>query len=373
MKSSFVEPLVDLTIAIQQIPAPTFREAQRAAYIRDQFLKEGLSDVFTDEIGNVFARIPGKGQASELVISAHTDTVFPESSDLSVVRTKDKVIGPGIGDNALGTAGLFGLLWSLRERGLKLPGDLWLVANVGEEGLGDLCGMRAVVNRFGDTPLAYVIIEGMALGQIYHRGLCVKRYRISVETPGGHSWVDYGKPSAIHEIAEIINKLNSLHIPDQPRTSINIGVISGGTSVNTIASEASLELDLRSEDVSALEDLVRQVEHLVESANRPGETFVQVSAELIGQRPVGELPKDHPLVHLAHRCLEGQGIQANTNIGSTDANIPLSKGYPAICVGLTYGGGAHSSKEYIQTAPIAQGMNQLTALVVGAFTELQCD
>jgi acetylornithine deacetylase/succinyl-diaminopimelate desuccinylase-like protein len=373
MKSSIIEPLVDLTIAIQQIPAPTFLEAQRAAYIRDQFLKEGLSDVFTDEIGNVFARIPGKDQAPELVVSAHTDTVFPESIDLNVVRTDDKVVGPGIGDNALGAAGLFGLLWLLRERGLKLPGDLWLVANVGEEGLGDLCGMRAVVDRFGDNPLAYIIIEGMALGQIYHRGLGVKRYRISVETPGGHSWVDYGKPSAIHEIAEIINKINALHLPDQPRTSLNVGVISGGTSVNTIASQASLELDLRSEDVSALEDLVRQVEHLIETANRTGEMFVQVSREVIGHRPVGELPKEHPLVRLAYRCLEAQGIQANTNIGSTDANIPLSKGYPAICVGLTYGGGAHSSKEYIHTAPITQGVAQLIALVTRAYMELQCD
>jgi tripeptide aminopeptidase len=370
MKPIKKESLIDLAIAIQQIPAPTFNEARRAAFIRDQFQKEDLPDISIDKIGNVYARIPGAGEVSPLVVSAHIDTVFPESTDLSVVKTRDKVLGPGIGDNALGTAGLFGLLWSLRNRGIKLPGDLWLVANVGEEGLGDLCGMRAVVDRFGDHPLAYIILEGMALGQIYHRGLGVKRYRISVHTPGGHSWVDHGRPSAIHEIANIINTLIALRVPVQPRTSLNIGVISGGTSVNTIASEASIEVDIRSEDMNVLKILVRQVDDVIETANKPGEEFIRVTKEVIGERPVGELPGDHPLVRLACRCLESQGIQANINIGSTDANLPLSRGLPAICVGLTHGGGAHTSKEYILKAPIAQGMAQLIAIVEVAFQEL---
>jgi tripeptide aminopeptidase len=370
MKPIKKESLINLAIAIQQIPAPTFNEARRAAFIRDQFQKEDLLDISIDKIGNVYARIPGAGEVSPLVVSAHIDTVFPESTDLSVVKTRDKVLGPGIGDNALGTAGLFGLLWSLRNRGIKLPGDLWLVANVGEEGLGDLCGMRAVVDRFGDHPLAYIILEGMALGQIYHRGLGVKRYRISVHTSGGHSWVDHGRPSAIHEIANIINTLIALRVPVQPRTSLNIGVISGGTSVNTIASEASIEVDIRSEDMNVLKLLVRQVDDVIETANKPGEEFIRVTKEVIGERPVGELPEEHPLVRLACRCLESQGIQANINIGSTDANLPLSRGLPAICVGLTHGGGAHTSKEYILKAPIAQGMAQLIAIVEVAFQEL---
>lgn len=373
VKSSISECVVDLAIAIQQIPAPTFQEAQRAAFIHDQFVNEGLLDVMIDKIGNVYARLPGKSQAPALVVSAHTDTVFPLNFDLSVVRADDRVAGAGIGDNALGIAGLFGLLWSLQKDEVNLGGDLWLVANVGEEGLGDLCGMQAVVNRFGNHVLAYIVIEGMALGQIYHRGLGVKRYRITVRTQGGHSWVDYGKPSAIHKIAHLIDKLSTLPLPDQPRTSLNVGIISGGTSVNTIAPEASIELDMRSEDLDTLEGLVRHVDFLIETSNRHGETYVQVEKDVIGDRPVGDISKDHPLVRLASSCLEAQGIPANTNIGSTDANIPLSLGLPAICVGLTRGGGAHSSKEFILTGPIAQGIAQLSALVQGAFVELGRD
>lgn len=364
------ESLVDLAIIIQQIPAPTFHERRRAEFIHNYFIKEGLPDVSIDNIGNVYARIPGVGITSPLVVSAHIDTVFPESTDLSVVRTRDKVSGSGIGDNALGVAGLFGLMWSLRERDVKLPGDLWLVANVGEEGLGDLRGMRKVVDRFGDDPLAYIIIEGMALGHIYHRGLGVKRYRIDVVTPGGHSWVDYGKPSAIHEIAALINQLFAIPITDQPRTSMNVGKIAGGTSVNTIAAEASMELDVRSEDMKTLELLVQKLDDVIEATNHPEEESIRVTKVVIGERPVGELPEKHPLVCLAIRCLEEQGIQANLNIGSTDANIPLSLGLPAICIGLTYGEGAHTSREYILKAPIAQGMAQLVALVEGAYEEL---
>jgi acetylornithine deacetylase/succinyl-diaminopimelate desuccinylase-like protein len=271
----------------------------------------------------------------------------------------ERLAGPGIGDNALGVAGLFGLLWGLRQRRLHLPGDVWLVANVGEEGLGDLRGMRAVIERFGDRPAAYLILEGMALGQVYHRGLGVQRYRITVRTAGGHSWVDFGRPSAVHELGELIHRLANLSLPSQPRTSLNIGVISGGTSINTIAAEASLELDLRSEKAQTLAALVAQVEELVSGARRPG---VEVTAVLVGQRPPGEIPADHPLVRLAVRCLEGQGIRPCLNIGSTDANIPLSRGFSAICVGLTHGSGAHTLGEYIHTRPLKYGLAQLVDL-----------
>jgi tripeptide aminopeptidase len=370
MKPTLRESIINLAIAIQQIPAPTFSESRRAAFIRDYFQREALQDVSMDHIGNVYARIPGIGGAAPLIVCAHIDTVFPESTDLRLLMTRDKISGPGIGDNALGTAGLFGLLWLLRERGAKLPGDVWLVANVGEEGLGDLRGMQAVVDRFGDDPLAYIILEGMALGQIYHRGLGVKRYRIRVETRGGHSWVDYRKPSAIHEMAILINNLIAIPIPDQPRSSMNIGIISGGTSVNTIACEASLELDIRSEDNEVLGTLVQHVDDVIEAANKPGEEFVLATKVIIGERPIGELSEEHPLVSLASHCLEEQGIQANRNIGSTDANIPLSRGLAAICIGLTHGGGAHTTKEYILKAPISQGMAQLLAVVERVFHEL---
>jgi len=369
MDAALVARVLDLAVAIQQIPAPPFGEAQRGAFLRERFLVEGLQDVTVDDIGNVYGRIPGQGQLRPVVVSAHLDTVFPYGTDLQVQREADKVFGPGIGDNSLGLAGLFGLLWALRQKSNQaaLQGDVWLVANVGEEGLGDLRGMRAVVDRFGEAVCAYLILEGMALGQIYHRGLGVQRYRIMVSTSGGHSWVDYGKPSAIHELGNLVTRLTALSVPSQPRSSLNVGVIAGGTSINTIAAEAHLELDLRSENSAALNQLVHQVETLVGAANRPD---VAVTLELIGRRPAGKLPSTDPLVRLAKRCLLAQGLQPNLTIGSTDANVPLSRGLPAICVGLSTGYGAHTLNEYINVGPLFQGLAQLVAVVEGIFQEL---
>jgi acetylornithine deacetylase/succinyl-diaminopimelate desuccinylase-like protein len=299
------------------------------------------------------------------VISAHSDTVFPRETDLKISQETGKIYGPGIGDNSLGVAGLFGLLWSLREARISLPGDLWLVANVCEEGLGDLKGMRAVVERFGDQPLAYLILEGMAYGEIFHRGLGVQRYRITAQTEGGHSWADYGIPSAIHDLAALVTQLTALELPKKPRTSLNVGVISGGTSINTIAAEAHLELDLRSEDPAALQSLVAEVEALVTAADHPS---VKFQAEIIGQRPAGSIPENHPLLKLAVQALKAQGKRPHLNIGSTDANIPLSQGLPAICIGLTHGRGAHTTGEYIYTECLQKGLAQLVEVVVKSYS-----
>ena len=361
--------LLDLAIAIQQIPAPTFHEAERAGFVRTRFADEGLQDVEIDSTGNVYACLVGQpqtpaGKSQPLIVSAHLDTVFPQNIALTVRRDRESLLAPGIGDNSLGVAGLFGLVWALRERGLSLPGDLWLVADVCEEGLGNLRGMQAVVGRFGDTPLAYIILEGMALGQIYQRGLGVRRYRLTVRTAGGHSWHDYGQPSAVHELAALSTHLTALELPRQPRTTLNVGIISGGSSVNTIAAEAMLELDLRSENTASLESLVRQVEQIVHSANKPG---VIVELETIGQRPAGELPSDHRLVKLAQDCLRGVGLEPRLNISSTDANLPLSLGLPAVTIGLTTGGRAHTIHEFINISPIEKGLEQLVRLVSRAW------
>ena len=354
-----VEAIIERAIQIQQIPAPTFREHQRAAFLKDHFHAEGLKDIEIDTLGNVYARWPGDGMAGPIIVSAHTDTVFPPDTDLACARKNGKLYGPGIGDNSLGVAGLFGLLWALRRSRKAIPGDLWLVANVREEGLGDLKGMRAVVDRFGDAPLAYIVLEGMSLGKIYHRGLGVQRYHIHAQTQGGHSWADYGAPSAIHELSALITRLTAIPISKRPRASLNVGVVSGGFSVNTIAAEASLELDLRAEKPEPLQKLVQVVEKLVTESNRPG---VQFRAKIIGQRPAGEIPPDHPLVKAAVSALQKQGIRPQRSIGSTDANIPLSRGLPAVCIGLTHGGGAHTTREFIEPRPVEQGMAQLLAL-----------
>ena len=355
---------LDLAVQIQQIPAPTFDEGERAAFIRELFVQESLSDVEIDNLGNVYARLPGEGDARPVVVSAHSDTVFPRETDLGLTREPGKISGPGIGDNSLGVAGLFGLLWALREKEITLPGDLWLVANVCEEGLGDLKGMRAIVERFADQPSAYLILEGMAYGEIFHRGLGVQRYRITARTEGGHSWADYGIPSAIHDLAKLVTQLAALELPENPRTSLNVGIISGGTSINTIAAEAHLELDLRSTDPAALQNLVMKVEALVAAADRPS---VKFEAKIIGQRPAGSIPKNHPLVKLALQTLEAQGARPHLNIGSTDANIPLSQGLPAICIGLTNGRGAHTTGEFIYTEQLHKGLDWLLRITTQIF------
>jgi tripeptide aminopeptidase len=363
--------LLDLAVAIQQIPAPTFHEGERAKLVRTLFAEEGLQDVEIDSTGNVYARLGStkphpnaSAQSRSLVVSAHLDTVFPANVDLSTRREPDRILAPGIGDNSLGVAGLFGLLWALREREVCLPGDLWLVANVCEEGLGNLRGIQAVVDRFGSSPLAYIVVEGMSLGQIYRRGLGVQRYRIIVRTGGGHSWIDYGQPSAVHELMALSSRIIALELPRRPRTTLNIGIISGGSSVNTIAAEAMLELDLRSENAGSLKNLAGQVEQIVHSFQKPG---VIINMETIGQRPSGEIPEEHRLVILAKDCLQSVGIDAHLSIGSTDANLPLSLGFPSITIGLTTGAKAHSVHEYINIAPLEKGLEQLVRLVSQAW------
>jgi len=362
------DQLLDLAIQIQQIPAPTFNEADRATFIQELFIQENLSDVEIDALGNVYACLPGDGDAPPVVISAHSDTVFPQETDLKIRKEAGKIYGPGIGDNSLGVAGLFGVVWALRENQITLPGDLWLVANVCEEGLGDLKGMRAVVERFRDRPLAYLILEGVAYSDVFHRGLGVQRYRITARTEGGHSWADYGIPSAIHDLAAFVTKLTALELPTNPRTSLNVGTISGGTSINTIAAEAHLELDLRSEDPAALQNLVAEVETLVAAADRPS---VKFEAEIIGRRPAGSIPENHPLVKLATQTLKIQETRSHLNIGSTDATVPLSQGLPAICIGLTHGRGAHTTGEFLFTEYLQKGLEQVLAITTKVFETLK--
>ncbi len=360
---SITSRLVDLAIRIQQIPAPTFDEFERAEFVRKLFEKEDLSDVEIDSTGNVYARLPGAdSERPPIVVSAHLDTVFPRETPLEIIRKDSQIFGAGIGDNSFAVASLAGLIWLLRDRAITLPGDLWLVANVCEEGLGDLNGMKAVVDRFYEQPVAYLVLEGTALGHVYHRALRVRRYRITFSTIGGHSWAHFGRPSAIHEIAGFITNLADIHFPEVPRTTYNVGVIEGGTSINTIAPKASVELDLRSESSGVLEDIIRQVESLVES--RKSE-HLDVDMEIIGDRPGGELPVDHPLVELAVRSLHDLQIEPQLRIGSTDANIPLSHGLQAVCIGVTLGGGAHTMNEFILTKPITTGLTHVLDMVTG--------
>jgi len=357
--------VIDLAIQIQQIPAPTFSEEQRGEFVKTLFLKENLKDVSVDSLGNVYGCLPGKQKkAKPLIISAHLDTVFPASVNLQYKKEEDKIFAPGIGDNSLGVSALFGIIWSLNERKIQLEHDIWVAANVCEEGLGDLRGMRGVVNLFGNDVIGYLILEGLALGHVYHRAIGVRRYRINVKTAGGHSWSDYGQPSAVHELASLITQLTSMRLPSDPRTTMNVGTIGGGTGINVLASEAKCELDLRSEDSKTLKKLADQIEGMLVTASREG---VKVTADVIGERPAGEILVDHALVQLALTSIRERNLSALLTAGSTDANIPLSLGIPAVVMGITTGGGAHTTNEYINLGPVTSGMESILGFVERAF------
>lgn len=361
------EHLTDLCIQVQQIPAPTDAEEQRAAWVEAYFRRLGLADVFQDERWNVYARIPGATDKPALMVSAHTDTVFPMETDLTTRVDADSgfLYGPAIGDNSAGVAGLLALAEILPTLEPP-PVDVWLVANTGEEGLGDLRGMRGAVDRLEEKIGACIVIEGMGLGRIVHRGLGSRRFRISVTAPGGHSWSDFGAASAVHVLAQMAAEIASIQVPASPRTTLNVGKLVGGTSVNTIAAEAWLELDLRSEEPRALQWLIDQTLQIVQRYR--GEPYqqrgVDVQLETIGDRPTGEIPADHPLVQAAHQALIHSGTRASKKlrISSTDANIPLSRGIPAVCVGVTEGGDAHRTSEWIVPALLPRGTKHLLLL-----------
>jgi acetylornithine deacetylase/succinyl-diaminopimelate desuccinylase-like protein len=355
-----VDRAIRRAVEIQQIPAPTFQEGPRAAYVRERFLRAGLSQVTEDPLHNVCALRHGGGRGA-ILVSAHLDDVFPDSVDRTMRRKPGRIAAPGIGDNALGVASLIALAESLDALGVSLPMDLHLAANVCEEGLGDLRGIKGVLARLGGRLSAAIVVEGQRLGRINHQGVGSQRYRLACRTAGGHSWSDYPAPSAVHALMALGGRLLEIDVPSHPRTTFNIGVIQGGTSVNSIAEEASCLLDLRSESPEALDALVRLVEQVVQSWTARG---TSVSLEVIGQRPAGGLDPAHPLVLIARDVLRELGVHdVHLTASSTDANVPLAAGLPAVCVGITRGGNAHRADEFIETAPIATGLGQLLRLV----------
>ncbi len=358
-----LDEAIEQIIAIQQIPAPTFAEEARAQYIEERFRAIGLKDVSRDAMHNVYGRLPGRDpNRPPLVLSAHLDTVFPAETDLTVRRDGPFIYGPGIGDNSTGVAGLLLVARAILEHDLSHAADIYFVANVGEEGLGDLCGMRAVVERFGGRA-TYVVIEGGLFGRLIHQAVGVRRFRIDVAAPGGHSWGGFGTTSAIHVLGHLIAAFDNLVVPAIPRTTYNVGIIEGGISVNTIANDARLWLDLRSEGANELERLVDQVREIVATMNERyiinGEA-VQISMHQVGDRPAGSIDRLSPVVVYAEEALQMVSAdEIRYIVSSTDANIPLSRGYQAVCLGLTHSGNAHRPDEYIDVTNLPAGLGQL--------------
>jgi tripeptide aminopeptidase len=359
-----IEWIIQQGIAIQQIPAPTFSEKVRAEYVANQFKQFGLQKINIDDLYNVTGLMQGKqSQQSGIMVSAHTDTVFSADTNLTIRKDKDLIYGPGLGDNSVGVSGMLGLIAILQKLNLQPACDVWFVANTREEGLGDLGGMKAVFQQLRPH-IQYVInLEGMAYGHVYHAGIAVRRLHITAQAEGGHSWLNFGRTSAIHGIVELGAQITHLNPPESPRTTFNIGIIEGGQSINTIAAEAGLWLDLRSEESAALSRFERDVRKLVESASKPNLTF---NIDVVGDRPAGSIPVSHDLVQGALAALEQTGIKGTLENGSTDANVPLAAGCPAVTIGITRGGNAHRSDEYIEVSPVASGMRQLLLLTLAA-------
>ena len=362
LAAASVGSVCDWAEKICLIPAPSYEERERAEFVAAAFDLVGLTAEI-DDMGNVITRRKGTGTAKSLMFAAHTDTVFPRGTEIKVTRTDTEMFGPAIGDNSLGVAGLLGLVGVLDEAGIETPGDLLLIANVGEEGLGNLRGIREMVDRFEGELGAVIAVEGHNVGRVTHAAVGSKRIRATVYGPGGHSWGAFGQPSAIHELGKIIAKISALKVPDDPKTTFNVGIIEGGVSVNTIAPKASAIIDMRSVDPASLDRLASQVEEIISSTK--GDQ-IRTEIEVLGERPAGRVDPSTKLVRVAGDILRELGLEPELNASSTDANIAISRGIPAICVGLTQGGGAHRIEESIEIAPIKQGIAQL-AMLAAAF------
>lgn len=335
-------------IELSEIAAPPFQEGKRGLRLARLFHAAGLVDVRSDEAGNVIADRPGASDGRALVVSAHLDTVFPEGTDVSVTREGDLLRGPGISDDARGLACMMAVVRALQDSGLRTTRPLLFVGTVGEEGMGDLRGVKELFREgsAGDGAGAFVSLDGAGLDRIVVRGLGSRRYRISVRGPGGHSWVDWGMPNPLHVMHRIGSRLTALPLSREPRATLTLARTGGGTSINAIPQEAWLEIDTRSSIGRHLDDLQTQIRGVVadELGREPG---LQAQIETVGDRPGGETTQDHPLVQAALVATRGRGREPQFALSSTDANVPMALDIPALTLGCGGDAGlAHTTEEW---------------------------
>jgi tripeptide aminopeptidase len=355
------EEIVALAQRICEVPAPTGNEIERAHFVAAQLQERGYMPEM-DALGDVYVHRGNHTQRPVVMLMAHLDTVFPAETPIVVRRDGDILRGPGIADNSASVATMLCTLSLLDELAIETPVDLVAVANVGEEGLGNLRGARAAVERYWNRLGAVIAIDGR-LGKIVNEAVGSKRWRITVTGPGGHSFGSFGQPSAIHGLGRIIAAIADLKVPSQPKTTYNVGIIEGGTSVNTIAARASALLDMRSADSASLERLAEQVQELLVHAAGAG---LQTEVEVLGERPGGKSERSEQLVHLAMSTLRWLGYEPGCQPSSTDANIPISLNIPAVCVGVTFGERAHTLDEFLHIEPLGDGLAQVARLAIEA-------
>jgi len=359
-------------VRLTEIPAPPFKETVRGLELKRMFEKLGLKDVRVDKEGNVIGVRPGALPRPNVVVAAHLDTVFPEETDVRVKRQGKLLIGPGIGDNGRGLAVMLSIIRALDEGGVMTTGTLTFVASVGEEGLGDLRGVKTLFNDTLKGQIdSFIAIEPGAANRITNGGVGSYRYRVSFKGPGGHSYGAFGMANPIHALGRAIAKISELKVPQNPKTTFNVGRVNGGTSVNSIAFEAWFEVDLRSETMVALEALRDQFTAAVnagvneENIRWNNRAAVSAEMELVGFRPAGQTADDSAIARIARASVVAMGGIPAFDSGSTDSNLPMQLGIPALT--LRGGGnnrGAHSLDETFDTTDAHLGPQTILLTVV---------
>ena len=343
-------------IELTEIAAPPFMEQERAEAFAAKLRAVGIDSVWIDSVGNVMAYLPGSKGGKTVALNAHLDTVFPEGTDVSVTQRNDTLFAPGIGDDTRGLAMLLTIAKTLKEQEILTTSDVLLVATVGEEGLGDLRGVKEVFSERGPSIDSWISIDGGDIGRVNNKALGSYRYKVTFDGPGGHSWGAFGLANPHHALGSAMHhfvQAADAYTKTGPRTSYNVGVIEGGTSVNSVPFSSSMLIDVRSiapYRLDEMEALLNQtVQQALEEQNairRRGEALT-VSVEKIGNRPSGELDPSLPLIQRAMAATEHFGVVPELTRGSTDSNIPISLGVPAITIGRGgRGGNAHSLDEW---------------------------
>jgi len=364
---------------LTEIPAPPFQEAQRAAAVKLLLASSGL-EVQIDKTGNVIGELRGANEKEIVVLSAHLDTVFPASTEIKVRREGDRILAPGISDNGTGLAALVAIARACHEARIKPRRTILFVADVGEEGEGNLRGMRALIETYKSKLRAVIVMDGSGTDHVTTKALASRRLEAAITGPGGHSWSDFGMPNPINALVRASVRFINTKVPVAPRTTFNIGQIEGGTSVNSIPYEAKLKVDIRSEsedELTKLESALREcivagVRDEMESSRDRTKGKLEWKVDLLGSRPGGELPANSALLAALRSADEFVGNQSRVERSSTDANVPLANGIDAISIGAGgTGGGAHSLQEWYEPAGREMGLKRalLTLLGVAGLAE----
>jgi tripeptide aminopeptidase len=361
-------------VRICEIPAPPFKEQERGEYLRRRLQEAGLSRVEIDEEGNCIATRPGRSESPVVVVSAHLDTVFPEGTDVRVRQEGRRFLAPGISDNACGIASLLSLASLMESACLETEGTIHFVGTVGEEGEGNLRGVRHLFTsgRFRSGVDSFVSLDGPGLERITHRALGSRRYRVTVNGPGGHSWGDFGIVNPVNALGQAIALFAAYPAPTVPRTSFNVGVIEGGNSVNAIPQQARMAVDLRSVSDQEIDRLERHLRRSVDVALREenarrvvSNTTLTCTFEMVGDRPSGETPVESDIVRAAMECSRQLGIEPRLDCSSTDSNIPISLGIPAITIGVGgVSGNCHCLTEWYEPLGREVGLKRLLLLTL---------